>query len=118
MCSCACLFCRDRWLIEYRAMWVSVCVNESVVGGVVLCKPWSCQNRWEMGRAAACEGRDGCLRRVNSPRGLFWKGAARVEKERRYLWDVFLQQMCGGFFLIKANSNIAISFASVKFALG
>ena len=38
-CVCACayarLLCRDRWLIEYRAMWVSVCVNESRQGGAV-----------------------------------------------------------------------------------
>ena len=39
MCVCVCayarLLCRDRWLIEYRAMWVSVCVNESRRGGAV-----------------------------------------------------------------------------------
>lgn len=35
-CAYACLLCRDRWLIEYGAMCVSVCVNESEHRGAVL----------------------------------------------------------------------------------
>lgn len=35
VCACARLLCRDRWLIECRAMWVSAFVNESGQGGAV-----------------------------------------------------------------------------------
>lgn len=62
-------------------MGVCVCEWERV-GGRMLCKPWSCQNRWEMGRAAACEGRVGRWRRMNPPRGYFLKGAVRFEQEK------------------------------------
>lgn len=55
-CVCVCAFarllCRDRWLIEYRAMWVSVCVNESKQGGAVNLGAVRTDGRWEGPQAA------------------------------------------------------------------
>lgn len=65
---------------------MSVCVNESRRGG----KPWSCQNRWEMGRAAGCEGCVGCWRRMNPALGLLLERGSEIRaKKKRWWWDLF-----------------------------
>ena len=56
VCVCVCVFalllCRDRWLIEYRAMWVSVCVNESGQGGAANLGAVRTDGRWGGPQAA------------------------------------------------------------------
>ncbi len=70
-------------MIEYRPVCVCVCVCVlKRVGWGVLGKPWSCQNRWEMGRAAGWKGCAGCWRRRNPAQGYFWKGAMRLVQKK------------------------------------
>lgn len=76
----------------------------------MLCKPWSCQNRWEMEDGKGCRLRGMCwlLEEDESAPGYFWKGAVRLEPKKKcgsliysvfffvffpFLLDVFMLKM-------------------------
>lgn len=72
----------------------------------MLCKPWSCQNRWEMEDGKGCRLRGMCwrLEEDESAPGYFWKGAVRLEPKKSgsviysfffslFLLDVFMLKM-------------------------